>query len=106
MTRARDTYTFSAGPAMLPDEVLRQIQVDLQDWRGSGFSLLEASQWDADLLEMLAHVEADLRLLLGVTDDYAVMFLHGGASNQFAMVPMNLLRGRRSADYEIGRAHV
>ena len=99
MTRARDTYTFSAGPAMLPDEVLRQIQVDLQDWRGSGFSLLEASQWDADLLEMLGHVEADLRLLLGVTDDYAVMFLHGGASNQFAMVPMNLLRGRKSADY-------
>lgn len=92
-------YSFSAGPAMLPDEVRRRIREDLADWRGTGSSVLELSQWDPRLLEMLEQVERDVRKLFDVADEHAVLFLHGGASNQFAMVPMNLLRGRDRADY-------
>ncbi len=92
-------YSFSAGPAMLPDQVLAEIHHDLPDWRGTGFSVLETSQWDPGLLDMFDKVEADLRALLAVPDDYAVFFLHGGASNQFAMVPMNLLLPGGTATY-------
>jgi len=92
-------YTFSAGPSMLPEAVRWQIRQDLCDWRGTGFSVLELSQWDPQLLDMFEQVETDLRDLLDVPGDYAVFFLHGGASNQFAMVPMNLLRGQDRADY-------
>jgi phosphoserine aminotransferase len=92
-------YIFSAGPVMLPRPVRDRIRDDLVDWRGTGFSVLELSQWDDALLAMFDKVEADLRELLDVPDDYAVLFLHGGASNQFAMVPMNLLCGRRHVDY-------
>lgn len=95
----RVRYSFSAGPATLPEEVRRQIREDLGDWHGTGISVLEASQWDPRLLELFQQVEADLRELLAVPDEYAVFFLHGGASNQFAMIPMNLLRGRDRADY-------
>lgn len=95
----RGGYTFSAGPVMLPGPVRDRIRDDLGDWRGTGFSVLELSQWDETLLAMFDQVESDLRALLGVPDDYAVLFLHGGASNQFAMVPMNLLRDRRHVDY-------
>ncbi|EGD44046.1 phosphoserine transaminase [Nocardioidaceae bacterium Broad-1] len=96
---ATDTYSFSAGPATLPEAVRAQIREDLRDWHGTGRSILETSQWDPRLLEMFEHVEADLRDLLEVPDGYTVLFLHGGASNQFSMVPMNLLRGRDRADY-------
>ena len=94
-----ETYSFSAGPAMLPEEVRAQISEGLQDWHGTGRSVLETSQWDPRLLDMFERVEADLRDLLEVPDDYTVLFLHGGASNQFSMIPMNLLRGRDRADY-------
>ena len=97
MTRRR--YTFACGPTLLPPEVLRQVQQDVLDWRGTGFSILEMSQWDPRLIEMFEAAEHDLRELLSVPEHYRVFFLHGGASNQFAMVPMNLLRGRRTADY-------
>ena len=95
----RSGFTFSAGPAMLPTAVLDWIQQDLFDWRGTGFSILEASQWDPVLLGMFTEVEQDLRALLRVPDEYAVLFLHGGASNQFAMVPLNLLGSRDRACY-------
>lgn len=78
---------------MLPDAVLARIRDDMLDWRGTGFSILETSQWDTGLVETFQQVEADLRALLAVPNEFAVLFLHGGASNQFAMVPMNLLRG-------------
>lgn len=93
------TYSFSAGPAALPDQVRRRIRADLEDWRGTGLSVLEASQWDPLLLDLFESVEANLRELLAVPDEYAVFFLHGGASNQFAMIPMNLLRGGDRVDY-------
>lgn len=96
---ATDTYSFSAGPAVLPDEVRARIREDLQDWRGTGRSILETSQWDPRLLQMFEQVEADLRELLAIPEDYTVLFLHGGASHQFSMVPMNLLRGRDRVDY-------
>jgi phosphoserine aminotransferase len=94
-----DSYTFSAGPAMLPADVLARIGTELPDWRETGFSVLELSQWDPKLLDMFEQTESGLRQLLDVPDDYAVLFLPGGASNQFAMVPMNLLRDHGRADY-------
>lgn len=94
-----DGFTFSAGPAMLPDDVLTRINTELFDWRGTGFSILEVSQWDATLVEMFDQVEAGIRELLDVPEGYAVLFLHGGASNQFAMVPLNLVCGRQRVDY-------
>lgn len=92
-------FSFSAGPAALPPPVRERIREDLVDWDGSRTSILEASQWNPQLLDTFAKVETDLREILTVPDDYAVLFLHGGASNQFAMVPMNLLGDGGRADY-------
>jgi phosphoserine aminotransferase len=92
-------YNFSAGPAVLPKEVLQQAQAEMLDWRGCGMSVMEMSHRGREFMEIAAAAEADLRELLGVPANYKVLFLQGGASSQFAMVPMNLLRGRKSADY-------
>ena len=92
-------YNFSAGPAVLPKEVLQQAQKELTDWHGSGMSVMEMSHRGKEYMGIQAQAEADLRELMGIPANYKVLFLQGGASQQFAMVPLNLLRGKLSADY-------
>jgi phosphoserine aminotransferase len=92
-------YNFSAGPAVLPAAVLEQARAELLDWHGSGMSVMEMSHRSKDFLSIAEQAEADLRELLSIPADYRVLFLQGGATSQFAMVPMNLLRGRQQADY-------
>lgn len=92
-------FNFSAGPAALPLEVLQQAQAELVNWHGSGMSVMEMSHRGKEYMSIQAEAEADLRELMGIPAGYKALFLQGGASLQFAMVPMNLLRGKRSADY-------
>ena len=92
-------YNFSAGPAVLPREVLEQARDELLDWHGCGMSVMEMSHRGKEYMSIQAQAEADLRELMGIPANYKVLFLQGGASSQFAMVPMNLLRGKASADY-------
>jgi phosphoserine aminotransferase len=92
-------YNFSAGPAVLPRDVLQQVQAEMVDWHGSGMSVMEMSHRGKEFMGIAAEAEADLRELMGIPANYKVLFLQGGASSQFAMVPMNLLRGKASADY-------
>ncbi len=92
-------YNFSAGPAALPEEVLQQAREEMLDWQGSGMSVMEMSHRGKAFSKIAAQAEADLRELLGISDNYKVLFLQGGASSQFAMVPMNLLGEKKRADY-------
>ena len=92
-------YNFSAGPAILPEEVLVEAQSQLVDYQKSGMSLMEMSHRGKEYMAVQAEAEANLRKLIGIGDDYAVLFLTGGASGQFAMVPMNLLAADQTADY-------
>lgn len=92
-------YNFSAGPAVLPEEVLSQARDEMLDWNGSGMSVMEMSHRGKEFMSIAAQAEADLRELLAVPANYKVMFLQGGASSQFAMAPLNLLRGKTGADY-------
>src|SRR3990167_4316316 len=92
-------FNFSAGPAVLPEEVLQQAKEELIDWHGSGMSVMEMSHRGKEFISIAGQAEADLRELMNIPANYKVLFLQGGASAQFAMVPMNLLRGRKSADY-------
>jgi phosphoserine aminotransferase len=94
-------YNFSAGPAMLPAEVLARAGDEMLDWRGSGMSVMEMSHRGPEFMSIAAEAEADLRGLLGVPAGYKVLFLQGGATLQFAQVPMNLLRGKGKADYVV-----
>ncbi|MBI3479726.1 MAG: 3-phosphoserine/phosphohydroxythreonine transaminase [Nitrosomonadales bacterium] len=92
-------FNFSAGPAVLPKDVLQQAQAELLDWHGSGMSVMEMSHRGKEYMGIQAQAEADLRELMGIPSNYKVLFLQGGASQQFSMIPLNLLRGRASADY-------
>ncbi len=92
-------FNFSAGPAMLPEEVMKQAAAELTDWRGSGMSVMEMSHRGKEFVSIAEKAESDLRELLKIPENYKVLFLQGGASSQFAMVPMNLLRGKDTADY-------
>jgi len=92
-------FNFSAGPAMLPQAVLEKAQQEILDWQGSGMSVMEMSHRGKEFMSIATQAEADLRELMGISDDYAVLFLQGGASSQFAMVPLNLLGNKTSADY-------
>jgi phosphoserine aminotransferase len=92
-------FNFSAGPAVLPEPVLEQAAQELLDWHGSGMSVMEMSHRGDEFIAIHAQAEADLRALLGVPANYKVLFLQGGAAAMFGIVPMNLLRGRQSADY-------
>ena len=92
-------YNFSAGPAVLPRAVLEQARDELLDWHGTGMSVMEMSHRSKEYLSIAEQAEADLRELLAIPEHYRVLFLQGGATSQFAMVPMNLLRGRQQADY-------
>jgi len=92
-------YNFSAGPAMLPEAVIEQAASEMMDWNGCGMSVMEMSHRGKEFLSIAEKAEQDLRDLLGVPETYKVLFLQGGASSQFAMVPMNLLKGNDTADY-------
>jgi len=92
-------YNFSAGPAVLPKEVLEQAQAEMLDWNGTGMSVMEMSHRGKAYMSIAAKAEADLRQLMAIPDNYKVLFLQGGASSQFAMVPINLLGDKKSADY-------
>ena len=92
-------YNFSAGPAVLPKEVLQQARDDMLDWHGSGMSVMEMSHRGKEFMAIAEETESDLRELVGIPKNYKVLFLQGGASSQFSMVPMNLLRGKKQTDY-------
>jgi len=92
-------FNFSPGPAVLPEAVLQQAKDELLDWHGSGMSVMEMSHRGKEFMSIAANAEANLRELMGIPANYKVLFMQGGASAQFAMVPMNLLRGKTSADY-------
>jgi phosphoserine aminotransferase len=92
-------YNFSAGPAILPEEVLAQAAAEMLDWHASGMSVMEMSHRGKEFIEIAATAERDFRELLKVPANYKVLFLQGGATLHFAAVPMNLLRGKKSADY-------
>lgn len=96
MTRV---HNFSAGPAALPEPVLRQAAEEMLDWHGRGMSIMEMSHRTPDFEGVIAAAEADLRELMGIPANYKVLFLQGGATLQFSAVPINLLRGKKKADY-------
>ena len=92
-------FNFSAGPAVLPEEVLKQAASEMTDWRGSGMSVMEMSHRGKEFVSIAEKAEADLREIMSIPKNYKVLFLQGGATSQFAMVPMNLLKGKKTADY-------
>ncbi len=92
-------YNFSAGPSVLPLEVLEKVQKDLLNYEGSGQSVMEMSHRSAVYQKIIDDAEADLRELMGIPDNYKVLFVQGGGTMQFAMVPLNLLRNSKKADY-------
>jgi phosphoserine aminotransferase len=96
MTRV---FNFSAGPATLPESVLRQAADEMLDWRGSGMSVMEMSHRGKEFIAIHAEAESLLRELMGIPANYKVLFLQGGAIGENAIVPMNMLRGRAGADY-------
>ena len=91
-------YNFSAGPAVLPEEVLQELADEMMDYNGTGMSVMEMSHRSAAFQDIIDTTERDLRELMGIPDNYKVLFLQGGASQQFAMIPMNIMRNR-VADY-------
>lgn len=92
-------YNFSAGPAVLPEAVLKQAQEEMLDWQGTGMSVMEMSHRGKAYMSIAEKAEADLRDIMAIPDNYKVLFLQGGASSQFSMVPINLLNGNKKADY-------
>jgi phosphoserine aminotransferase len=90
---------FSAGPAALPEDVLKEAASEMLDWHGSGQSVMEMSHRGKEFMSIAAAAEADLRELLAIPANYKVLFLQGGATLQFEMIPMNLLAGKTTADY-------
>jgi len=92
-------FNFSSGPAVLPEEVLRQAQAELLDWQGRGYSVIESSHRFEPFIAVIEETEAMLRELLAIPRNYHVLFMQGGGHQQFAMVPLNLLRARTQADY-------
>lgn len=92
-------FNFGAGPAVLPEEVLVQARYELLDWHGVGMSVMEMSHRSREFVSIIQRVESDLRELLAIPDDYKVLFLQGGATSQFSMIPQNLLGTKSGADY-------
>lgn len=93
-------YNFSAGPAVLPEEVLKEAAAEMMDYRGSGMSVMEMSHRSSTFQHIIDEAEKDLRELMRIPENYRVLFLQGGASQQFAMIPMNLMKNK-VADYII-----
>jgi phosphoserine aminotransferase len=96
MSRA---FNFCAGPATLPEPVLKQAQEEMLDWRGTGMSVMEMSHRSDEFVAIAEEAERDLRELAEIPEDYAVLFMQGGASSQFSTIPLNLLGDKTSADY-------
>ena len=94
----RNIYNFSAGPAVLPEPVLQEAADEMMDYKGSGMSVMEISHRSALFQSIIEETEYDLRTLMNIPDDYEVLFLQGGTSLQFAMIPMNFMRNKK-ADY-------
>ncbi|HEY7512922.1 MAG TPA: 3-phosphoserine/phosphohydroxythreonine transaminase, partial [Vicinamibacteria bacterium] len=94
-------HNFGAGPAVLPETVLERVRAELLDYQGAGLSVLEMSHRSAAFEKIIQGAEADLRALGGITDEHAILFLQGGASLQFGMLPMNLRPAGASADYVV-----
>ena len=92
-------FNFSAGPAMLPQAVLEKAQAEMLDWNNTGMSVMEMSHRGKEYMSIADKAMADLREVMAIPDTHEILFLQGGASSQFAMVPMNLLRGKKTADY-------
>ena len=92
-------FNFSAGPAMLPTAVMERAQAEMLDWNGSGMSVMEMSHRGKEYMSIAAKAEQDLRDVMAIPDNYKVLFLQGGASMQFAAIPLNLLGDKTSADY-------
>lgn len=95
----RNVFNFSAGPAMVAEEVLLQAQAEMLDWQGTGMSIMEMSHRGPEFKQVVEQAEADLCELMGIPTNYQVLFLAGGATAQFAMVPLNLLANNKQADY-------
>lgn len=93
-------YNFAAGPAVLPEEVLKEAADEMLDYNGTGMSVMEMSHRSKDFEVIIQDAERNLRELMNIPNNYKVLFLQGGASMQFAMVPMNLMKNR-VADYII-----
>ena len=94
-------FNFSAGPAVLPEEVLARAGDEMLDWRGTGMCVMEMSHRGKEFMSIAADAEKDLRELLALPTSYKVLFLQGGATLQFAQIPMNLLAGKGKADYVV-----
>jgi phosphoserine aminotransferase len=94
-------FNFSAGPAVLPEEVLARAGDEMLDWRGTGMCVMEMSHRGKEFMSIAAEAEKDLRDLLAIPSNYKVLFLQGGATLQFAQIPMNLLAGKGKADYVV-----
>ena len=94
-------YNFSAGPAVLPEEVLKEDEEEMMDYQGTGMSVMEMSHRSAEFKAILADAEQNLRDIMNIPDNYKVMFIQGGGTLQFAMAPLNLLRKSGKADYVI-----
>src|SRR4029453_18381369 len=101
MSNPKRVFNFNPGPAVLPLEVLEQAQAELLDFKGTGMSVMEISHRSKEFEAVIQTAEADLRDLLGIPTNYKIMFLQGGATLQFAMLPMNLRAAGASADYVV-----
>ena len=96
------TYNFSAGPAMMPEPVLEEIRDEMMNYRGSGMCVMEMSHRSKVFQQIAAEAEADLRDLMGIPDNYKVLFIQGGATLQFAAVPWNLMKNGKAVYIETG----
>ncbi len=96
-------YNFSAGPAVLPEVVLRQAAAEMLDYQGTGMSVMEMSHRSKPFASIIETAEADLRELMAIPDNYNVLFLQGGATQQFAAIPMNLMQNKVADYIEKGR---
>ena len=94
-------YNFSAGPAVLPEAVLKEAAAEMLDYRGTGMSVMEMSHRSKTFENILEKAKADLKELMHIPDNYKILFLQGGGSTQFAMIPMNLMNKNNKADYVI-----
>lgn len=101
MTNTKHVFNFSAGPSMLPLNVMEDAAANLTNYLGSGQSVMEMSHRSKEFGKIIEDAEANLRELMNIPDNYKVMFLQGGGTLQFAMVPLNLLKASKKADYVI-----
>ena len=96
------TYNFSAGPAMMPEPVLEEIRDEMMNYRGSGMCVMEMSHRSPVFQQIIDEAEQDLRDLMGIPDNYKVLFIQGGATLQFSMIPMNLMKNGKAVYIETG----